>query len=472
MRQFKKISLWVALGIISITNSYADLMPTKPYEYYQLNGGSDLSMPPVQPSTLITVGGDVNSNLGYSCDGFNPAISISNTLNNIEGSMEGMAQNIINSATAAAGSLPMYELQKMDPGLYSLIQNAMNGASDIFNIKMTSCQQALDEIKNGKSPYQDWFSISDSQGWLSNADAAAQGQDVDINDAANDVTQNGPQYGVPWVHPGQNSGGSIGDQVPIKVISDVAIAGYNIMIDPTRSLDDLDAPDPTDNPNLTSFFPNPTAAGQFAALVLGDISITTQASNAAQGTNAGVGLVPILTSCPNIANTDKTCVKTIQQNMVNLVSSGQTGSPSDYDAVSANGLMVTPQVIEGLSNLDATSQQIYINRIAEDVAIQNLLDEALMLRRILIAGSEAQVVQNVKPALTSVDQSIDELNKDINDLLFEHNVRKDMTSSTMRNLMGQMGSNNAASAASENQPEPTAPTNNGAVYTTQGGQKP
>ena len=51
-----------------------------------------------------------------------------------------------------------------------------------------------------KSPYQDWFSISDSNGWMNHAKAAAQGQDVDINTARTDTTKKGPEYGVQWVH--------------------------------------------------------------------------------------------------------------------------------------------------------------------------------------------------------------------------------------------------------------------------------
>ena len=218
------------------------------------------------------------------------------------------------------------------------------------------------------------------------------------------------------------------------MISDVAVAGYNIMVDPNRPLDDDSAPSKADHPDLTTFWPTPDDAGNFSALVLGNITITTQKSNQAQGTTAGVGLVPILTSCPDIANTDKTCVKTIRDKLAQIVASNDTPSPTDLEQISANGLAITPRVIDGLRNLDKSGQALYINRIAQDVAIQNLIDESLMLRRVLIAGSQAQVVQNLQPALNAVNESINRLNKDIENLLFEHQVRKQMTSNTMQTL--------------------------------------
>lgn len=184
--------LTLSVSLASMSAGADSLLPTKSYAYYQLNGGSDISMPPVSPTTSINVGGNINSDLGYTCSGFNPAISIANTINNISSSVEGLSKNVISSATAAVGSLPMYELEKMDPKLYNLIENAMTGAHDQFNLSMKSCQQALSQIKSGESPYQNWFNVSDSNGWLAHAKAAQQGQAVDINAAATDTTQQGP----------------------------------------------------------------------------------------------------------------------------------------------------------------------------------------------------------------------------------------------------------------------------------------
>ena len=157
---FKKPILILSLLGCLTSGAYAlDIVPSNSNYYYQLGGGSDVSMPPVTTQQDITIGGDINTSLRFTCDGFNPAVTLSDTLNNIQSSLQGMQQSVINSATAAVGSMPMYLLAKSNKSLYNLLQNTMTGAQDIFNVSMASCQDDLNQIKNGKSPIQNWFRI-------------------------------------------------------------------------------------------------------------------------------------------------------------------------------------------------------------------------------------------------------------------------------------------------------------------------
>ena len=115
------------------------------------------STPPASTTQSVTVGGGANTNLGYSCNAFNPAVSMSNAMNDIENSAENISESILSNATSAIGAFPMYELEKASPELYNLIQNSMTEAQDTFNISTKSCQDSLRDIRNGKSPYEDWF---------------------------------------------------------------------------------------------------------------------------------------------------------------------------------------------------------------------------------------------------------------------------------------------------------------------------
>ncbi|MCP3680716.1 MAG: integrating conjugative element protein [Gammaproteobacteria bacterium] len=457
------LTLFATLLLAADAACASNLLPTDSDDYYALNGGSDIAMPPVNKNASIDVGGNVDSNLNYNCTGFNPALSVSNTINDIGSSMEGLEGSVISSATSAVGSLPMYLLEKTDPKLYNLIENAMTGAEDTFNLSMKDCQQSLSDIKKGKSPYEDWFSVSDSNGWMQHAKAVSEGQKIDINDAEKNVTKTGDNAGVQWVHDGP-SGGTVGSQVPIKVISDVAMAGYNILIDPKRALDDNDAPNKEAYPELTTFWPKPSDAGDFASLVLGDVKISSSKKASDQDTTAGVGLVPILTSCPASSAKNKTCVKTITDKLAKIVASDNVPSPDDLEQVSANGVAVTEDVINALRSKNSTEQSLYIARIGEDVAMQNLIDEALLLRRMLIAGSQAQQVQSLQPALNTVNTTIVQLNKDIENLLFEHNIRKEMTSSALKTLLIQQTNENAMSSKQESTRVPSSPTVAGALY--------
>lgn len=462
-RAYPIVFLSISLLLVTGQCVAEDLIPLQSNYYYQLGGGSDMVIPPVQTNTQITIGGDINTNLGYNCGAFNPSVSISNSINNLDDSIEGLTQSVIGSAMTAIGSLPMYALEKADPELYNLIQNAMLGAQNTFNVSMKSCQQAQSDIAKGQSPYQDWFSVSNSQGWMKNANAAADNQDIDINDAQKDSVQHGAEYGVPWVHQGQNSGGSQAGQVPIKVINDVAVAGYNILVDPTRPLDSDVAPSKGQDDYLITYWPTPDDAGKWATMVLGDITITANQSDAAQATAAGVGLTALMTTCPDIGNSEKTCAKTLTTNLTTLVTQSGNATPDELRAVSASNLVITQQVINAMRNQDSETQTLSINRLAQDVAAQNLIEEGLLMRRILTAGSQAQAVANLEPAQKNIQKALGELDNDINNVLFEHNVRQQLMTNALQMVLGDESGKEAA--ASQNQGHTTqTPMSHGAVY--------
>jgi len=439
-----------------------NIIPLQSNYYYQLGGGSDISLPPVKTSTTLTLGGSANFNLGYECGSFNPSISLSNSINNIEDTAEGLAQSVVESATAAIGSLPMYLLEKADPEMYNLIQNGILSAQQTFHISMTSCQQAKNEIKQGKSPYQDWFSISESQSWKGNADAAAQGQSVDINDAYNEATQQGQNAGIPWVHGGQPSGGSVGSQVPIRTTYDVVVAGYNILVSPSRALDSNEAPG-SQAPMLSSFWDTPDDAGDWATLVLGDTKISTSTNDSDHENTSGVGLTALLTNCPHVGNWQLTCVSTIQTNLQSLIDSSATPTATQLRNVSANQLVITNQVLEALRNQPADQQSLSVAVIAQEVGLQNLMDEALALRRVILAGSKAQPIANVTPEQQAINKMLSDLDKDMQNLTFEHTMRKQMMSNTLQTVLSTQSSKKS-NAMNETIQGQHAPINNGAVY--------
>lgn len=459
MKINKKVLLALALSSISSAVFASSIIPSNSGEYYSLGGGSDISMPAVSNSDNLNIGADLNTNLGYTCDGFNPAISISNMFNHIGDSIEGLKSDVINSATGAIGSLPMYVVEKASPELYSLLQNTMADGKDNFRLSMKSCNDALSSINKGQSPYEDWFSVSDSQGWLDAQKRAKQGQDVDITDTKKNIAKDPKAAGVPWTHKGKNSGGTDKGEVSIKVIYDVVVAGYNALIDPERALDDINESAPETSP-LFKYWKNADAAGKWARLVLGDITISAKED---QVTHPGVGLTTLLQTCPDGANNDLTCVKNINQNIIDIVQDNGDPSAEEIEKISTNEMVITPDVINSIRNMPTATQAVAISKLSQDVAIQNLVDQALILRRLLIAGSQTKPVHNLASALKSVDTTVDQLDKDIKDLMFEHDIREKMMTSTVRNILSdeELNKSEAASEHSKTQ----APTViNGAVY--------
>lgn len=455
--------LLFSMGLLSTPLYALDIIPSDSHYYYDMGGGSLFSTPSGSTNESIRLGGSNATNLNYSCD-FNPSISISNAINNIEDSPEAMAEEILSSATTAVGSFPMYMLEKASPELYNMIQNSMTEAQEDFNLSTKSCQNALSDIRDGKSPYEDWFTVSDSQGWLDYSKSEANGDDVDVISAEKNIAQNQGKYGVPWVHDGANSGGTIGDQVPIKVLYDVTVAGYNILVDPmrqSRTLDDTSAP--INNTYLTTYWTTPAVAGQWGQLVLGDINISSDEDSSASETHSGVGLVPLLTSCPQVGNYEKTCPAIIADNLWDLVEGNKPPTPDNLREVSANQLVISPQVIGALKNQTQEEQTISVNELSQEVALQNLTDEALDFRRVLIAGLGVKEVQNLQPAKDHVKDAIGQLEQDIDDLSYDITKRKELMSNT---LMKILDNDSLKTLDSQNQREdmPTASMNHGAVY--------
>lgn len=442
----------------------SDIVPVQSHYYYNLGGGSDFTLPPVQTNTTLRIGGDVNTNLGFNCGAFNPGVSITNSLNHIEDTAEGLPENVISSATGAIGSLPMYALEKASPELYNLIQNGLSSANETFKLSMKSCQQAEAQIKKGQSPYQDWFSVSDSKGWVKGAnEATTHNTSTDINATYNDVVKNGQENGIPWVHKGQNSGGSQAGQVPIKVINDVAVAGYNILVDPNRALDSNDAPGSNQDNYLTTYWPRPNDAGAWATKVLGDMTISTD-QNADQTTVAGVGLTTLMTTCPtDIGNVDRICAKTIQSKLADLVRQTDTPTPDQLRAVSASSLVITNEVINAIKNQDSEDAALSVDKLAQNVATQNLVEEALLMRRVLSAGEQAQAVLNLKPAQANIQKALTQLDNDIQNVMFEHKVRQELMTNSLQVVLGDESGKEDKASTSEGSTG-QLPMNQGAVY--------
>jgi len=456
---FQKITLSVLLSLSASSAFALNIIPSNSSYYYQMDGGSNFSLPPVTDQQSITIGGGLGSQV-FSCDGFNPAVSIVNGFNNLTNNLQAISQSVLNNAQSMLLGMGLAKFAAIDPSGYSFLENAFKSLYDTFTMSEQTCQQTLNSLEQGKSPSQNWFTISDSQGWLNYSTANAQGQNVDITQASQNLATNPAAAGVPWFHNGQNSGGTTGNQVPIKVIYDVVVAGYNINVDTSRPLDDQD-PAPTTSP-LTRYWPKPDAAGQWADLVLGNIVISAHSKQEAN--QGGVGLLTLLNTCPKSATNTLTCANDIAQNLANIVASDAPPQAQDLANVSAYGLNVTPDVIDTIRNMPTEEQTITISKMAQDVAYQNLIDEALMLRQLLITGMETEQVQNNQAAIDTINQVLNNLQNDIRDLTYARQIRNENTSSTLQKVLQVQSGQQGAALVNQSNQTPMPQMLNGAVY--------
>ena len=133
--------------------------------YYEIGGAQPVSTP-LNPSVVsVTLGGSAQLGLGYSCGKFDPVTAITNTLNEIGAGVDRMMGAMTAAATSAIAALPALILQRANPGLYDLFQNALIKAEETLRLATKSCEQMEAEIAQGKNPYADLVVLSKGNDW-------------------------------------------------------------------------------------------------------------------------------------------------------------------------------------------------------------------------------------------------------------------------------------------------------------------
>ncbi|KTD54229.1 pilus retraction ATPase PilT [Legionella sainthelensi] len=420
-----KKSLLLILLIPSLIHA-GGFMPSQSDYYYELGGTSNLFIPPVNKDQTLVIGADIDGRMGFSCSGFNPVVSITNTFQDLKKSALNIPGGVIDNLKGSVAGFPLYKLQQSMPALYNVLQNAASSAQNEFSLKVKDCQEVKQALEQNQSPMEGMLSVSDSQGWLDAAKRAKK-ENIDVTETSKSIAQKRDEYGLPWIGSDKgNSGGKF--QRPIKVINDVVIAGYNILLE-RKPLNSLEKPI-TKIP-MTLSWPTPTDAANWAVKVLGDIQVSSSENKQNHDAKAGIGLSALLQSCAN-ANT---CSQNIAKALWNLVNGAWTLTEENLHKVSASNLLITDEVIITIQHLPREEQMLTVSKLAEEIAVQNMLDKALMMRRILQAGLQVQEVQNLKPAMNMVLFALKKLDDDIHSLSFENDVRKKMMNETLGTIM-------------------------------------
>ena len=463
------------LGLLTVSNALfaMKLIPSNSSTYYKIGGGSNLLVPAVNSVKRIKLGTNINAKLLPSCSGFNPQVSIKNSLNHLKDNFIGVPAEMVKGTTAAVYGYSLAKIQQTFPGVFDSFVNQTKFAGTEFKFKRKSCEQIQHQVANGNSPIDGLFELSDSQGWVDAASRAASGNDVDVVSEEKKITQNRENYGVPWIHRSETYSGGKG-QKPIKVISDVVIAGYNLVANDSGKvvLDSVDAPPADSHANFVRFWANPKVAADWATKVVGDISFTKddeKKNTENGGVVAGIGLAAMLQTCPEIGSNANTCPQAVSEFIWQMLDGAEEIDATNLEKLNSGGMAVSFEVIDTIKNMERSDQIVAVSKLSQDIAMQNLIEEALALRRILLAGFQIQEVQNLKPVRTTVKNTIDVLDKEIESLAFENKVRRELTNKTLSTILEirdeAMAKANAPSAQN------TDHIANGALYTENGGAK-
>jgi integrating conjugative element protein (TIGR03755 family) len=454
----KKIFISFMIILFCITSAYAkDIIKgsivtgDKKGFYYQIGGGDVTPLPYTPDKSDIDLEVHGHAGLGYNCGIFDPEFSIVNSLNSLKSSFEHMETQVVANAKAAILELPAYKLAQYMPTLYNLIQNGVANGQFDFGVATKSCQQMVSEVAAGKNPYNNWLQASLGDQWkynmsLAGTQAARAGllgaKQIDINQVKSDIAKDNGKSGVQWVQGNSKGGDDLyagGEGQPIIYLtSDTVIAGYNVLIDSKRRYDDKSAPTRTDvNARIVDTFSDPTKAAQWAVKVIGEQEITTY-DGGKKTSIPGRGLL----------NDVQDITTDINKKLSDLVDGSVKIDLQHLKEVSPPKVMLNNTVIQMLrKQSNPLMQAIYVNKIAEEVAVAKVIDKAKLVMQFLEVGSQAPPIYANHAAQNGLHDTENRLRQFISDLRDNPKDNEEFVGGTITKLMSNINAQEVSSAA-------------------------
>lgn len=404
----------LALAHVPIASNAASLLipGEKSSIYYKIGGGEPISGAANPTTTTVKIGLGGTARLNYSCGKFDASVTIQNLLNNFAQ----LGTQVSSAIQAGIAGLPLYILQRASPGLYDLFQTYQKKAETEFNIGLKTCEQIEETIRKGGDPYEEWIKIAKGEDWknisLTTTDVVAAKKTVDskVGDA-----------GITWIG-GVSKGGFA--QPAIEVIRDLTYAGYNTTINKPPATNPATVNQPSTK--ITEAFPNAIAAGDWAVSVIGDQQIAScdHPGCPAKAATPGSGLLPKFET-----------ERPLSLTQLNAAIAGRTSPKrADLEAASAPGVAITRELVDAIRALRPVEQEIVLSRLSMEIAQARTIDRALMIRNTIITGSGVPEA-GWEPAQREARARVEQLNRYIDDLLFETRVRREVVSATANTLI-------------------------------------
>ena len=375
---------------------------------YHIGGGT--AVPMSQAGNMSSIG----ISLGWKnpiCGNMNLTQTLKNQLNGVTTGFKQIMSTVVQSATAAVASLPAIIIQRADPALYNLLTNGVLQARLDYDRSKLTCRAIATQMSNIAGGNFSWSQLS--EGFSLQQSVLNTGGDA-VSAIQTTESSHG-NNGVPWV--GGTSAGGAG-QNPISVVGDVVRSGYNLLNG--RSITDTSSMDQSAcNNSLTcQTWQSPDAAAAWAVRVLGENQQQTCDGCTTTQTTPGVGLAPL------IQQTYSTKLQSLQA----LVNGTQPITPDNLQAAGSSAMPITRGVIEALR--DEQDQGILTQRLASEVALSTVLEQALTLQRTLLTGSQEPNIAANKVAQQAVSHDTDVLEREIQNLKSELEVRRELAANS------------------------------------------
>lgn len=379
--------------------------------YYQIGGG-DAVMPALVKHSPTPLNIGVGWNADMMCGNFDINTTVRNQLNGVTDGFQQLMGQVIESATSAVASLPAMIIQRANPQLYDLLTNGVLQGRLDFDKSLLSCQKMGEKMTD--LVYDSaWFARAKAENYQS---IAASDKDAIRADqkAAKEAAQNGKR----WVG-GEKRGGR--DQPPISLVHDATTAGYNMLNHQPVTNSATLTPAECEG-ELCTVWQTPQEAADWMTNVVGEQTIS-MSEDSPPGAQAGIGLHPLI---------DKEQQK-IQPLLVSLVNGDQKPTFENLAKASGGSMQLTRGVVEALR--DDPDASVLTERLAGELALSRVTEQALMARRTLLAGMREPNIASEKEAQDALGKTTAQLDEELTQLKLELDFRHALTSNAASQIL-------------------------------------
>ena len=443
-------SVLIALaGTVSTSDAYSQPVRNSTL-YYRMGGGSPGGNANYRGQVAHNLGFGLNARLNHSCGKFDIGLSWSNIMNNLTS----LGQTVSGAMQAGIAALPLYVLQRAQPGLYQLFQNYSQKVDIMLGSSLKTCEEMEAMIKVGQDPYEDWAKLAKVDGWKIKANGSG-----DIYQAKIDINKNeeANKAGVPWVF-GQRAGGNTGKA--IEPIRDLSIAGYNATLNKpvtASSTIDYSASVAEKNSRLVRAFSSPERLAEWTTGVLGDQRVhTCSQADCPQPTT--------VTTASGLGPKYESELDLIMPKLQLWSNPANSVTYADLAGIAVPGFALSSQLMDSVRRQPQESRAMSVNRLAQEMAMHKVIDKALVARGVLLTGLSLPEVTAAGDAVKNTQETIDRLTRYIDDMMYEAKVRKELTSNTALTIMAdQFQSDSRSIQVPDGVPRDHAPLQGGRV---------
>ena len=338
------------------------------------------------------------------CGEFDAPLSVRNQLNGVSGAFQEVMGNVVQTAQGVVASLPALTIQRLNPGLYDLLQNGVLEAGQEFRVAKLRCDEIAADMGD-RLAHEGWSSVAKADYWRRQIDLGGR----DVVEVAEEADASGADAGVPWVG-GTPKGGA--GQDPIEAVGDVASAGYNLLLGRAAADNSPVGPAACGDSDICKVWDDPDRMAAWVRKAVGEIEVRTCDGCRKVASQAGLGL-------PAIYRREKSDLQNLLQPLVQT--DAVPGEALLAGLTGGGGFRVTRRLIEAIREEPRPVDMA--NRLAGELAVGRVLEQAAMARRAMLAGMREPHVAGNEAALEQAERALAELDREIRQMEVELRVK-------------------------------------------------